>query len=37
VIKEKAIETFIENNPKISQLKEESSYVVKEKNDDISH
>lgn len=37
VIKEKAIETFIENNPRISQLKEESSYVVKEKNDDISH
>lgn len=36
-IKEKAIETFIENNPRISQLKEESSYVVKEKNDDISH
>lgn len=37
VIKEKAIENFIENNPKISQLKEESTYVVKEKNDDISH
>nr|WP_315027438.1 hypothetical protein [uncultured Chryseobacterium sp.] len=37
VIKEKAIETFIENNPRISQLKEESSYIVKEKNDDISH
>lgn len=37
VIKEKAIETFIENNPRISQLKEESTYVVKEKNDDISH
>ncbi|QRA42487.1 hypothetical protein [Chryseobacterium cucumeris] len=36
-IKEKAIETFIENNPRISQLKEESTYVVKEKNDDISH
>ncbi len=36
-IKEKAIETFIENNPRISQLKEESNYVVKEKNDDISH
>lgn len=36
-IKEKAIETFLENNPRISQLKEESSYVVKEKNDDISH
>lgn len=37
VIKEKAIETFIENNPRISQLKEESTYVVKERNDDISH
>lgn len=37
VIIEKVIETFIENNPRISQLKEESSYVVKEKNDDISH
>jgi len=36
-IKTKAIESFIENNPKISQLKEESSYVIKEKNDDISH
>ena len=36
-IKEKAIETFIENNPRISQLKEESTYVVKERNDDISH
>lgn len=36
-IKEKAIETFIENNPRISQLKEESTYVIKEKNDDISH
>ncbi|WP_415324492.1 hypothetical protein [Chryseobacterium sp. MMS23-Vi53] len=36
-IKTKAIETFIETNPRISQLKDESSYVVKEKNDDISH
>ncbi|MGG5209516.1 hypothetical protein ACQWU4_11260 [Chryseobacterium sp. MIQD13] len=36
-IQEKVIEAFIENNPRISQLKEESSYVVKEKNDDISH
>ncbi|MCJ7933804.1 MAG: hypothetical protein MUW56_09250 [Chryseobacterium sp.] len=35
--KEKVIDAFIENSPKISQLKEESSYVVKEKNDDISH
>ncbi|WP_267404769.1 MULTISPECIES: hypothetical protein [unclassified Chryseobacterium] len=36
-IKTKAIETFIENNPRISQLKDESSYVVKEKTGDISH
>ncbi len=36
-IKTKAIEAFIENNPKISQLKEEVSFVVKEKGDDISH
>lgn len=39
--KEKAkaeiIEKFIETAPKISQLKEETSYVVKEKKDDISH
>ncbi|SIP89900.1 hypothetical protein SAMN05880574_10210 [Chryseobacterium sp. RU37D] len=36
-IKVKAIEAFIENNPKISQLKDEVNFVVKEKNDDISH
>ena len=36
-IKEKAIETFIETNPRISQLKDEVTFVVKEKNDDISH
>ncbi len=36
-IKNKVIETFIENNPKISQLKEESNFIVKEKGDDISH
>ena len=36
-VKSKAIENFIETNPKISQLKEEVTYVVKEKNDDISH
>ncbi|MBB4807040.1 hypothetical protein HNP38_002344 [Chryseobacterium defluvii] len=35
--KAKTIDSFIENNPKISQLKEESSYVVKEKTGDISH
>lgn len=35
--KEKIIDDFIEKNPKISQLKEESSFVVKEKKDDISH
>lgn len=33
----KVIDSFIENNPKITQLKEESSFVVKEKGDDISH
>lgn len=36
-VKEKIIDNFIETNPKISQLKEESNYVVKEKKDDISH
>ncbi|REC73524.1 hypothetical protein DRF60_19305 [Chryseobacterium elymi] len=36
-VQEKVIEAFIENNPKISQLRDESTYVVKEKNDDISH
>lgn len=36
-IKEKAIEKFIENEPKISKLKEETSFVVKEKAGDISH
>ena len=35
--KAKVIEAFIENNPKISQLKDESTFVVKEKGDDISH
>lgn len=35
--KEKIIDNFIENNPKISQLKEDGSYVVKEKKSDISH
>ncbi|WP_312074937.1 hypothetical protein [Chryseobacterium sp.] len=35
--KAKTIDSFIENNPKISQLKDESSFVVKERNDDISH
>jgi hypothetical protein len=37
VIKNKVIESFIENNPKISQLKDEVNFVVKEKTDDISH
>lgn len=37
VVKDKVIEAFIENNPKISQLKEESNFIVKEKGDDISH
>lgn len=37
-IKEKAIEDFIENEPKISKLKkEETHFVAKEKTDDISH
>ncbi len=36
-IKNKVIESFIENNPKISQLKDELNFVVKEKTDDISH
>ncbi|CAA7195728.1 hypothetical protein [Chryseobacterium potabilaquae] len=35
--KSKVIDTFIENNPKISQLRDESSYVIKEKANDISH
>lgn len=35
--KNKAIEAFIENNPKISQLKDEVTFVAKEKTDDISH
>lgn len=35
--KNKVIESFIENSPKISQLKDEVNFVVKEKNDDISH
>ncbi len=35
--KEKVIEKFIENEPKISRLKEDTSFVVKEKADDISH
>lgn len=33
----KVIDSFIENNPKITQLKEESNFVIKEKGDDISH
>jgi len=39
VIEKKAeiIDKFIEENPKISQLKDEVNFVVKEKNDDISH
>lgn len=37
-IKEKAIENFIENEPKISKLKkEETQLIIKEKTDDISH
>ena len=36
-VKQKAIETFIEKEPKISKLKEESSFTVKDKGDNISH
>ncbi len=36
-VRNKAIETFIETQPKISRLKEESSFAIKEKPDDISH
>ncbi len=35
--KNKAIEKFIENNPRISALKDESDYVIRDKGDDISH
>lgn len=37
MVKEAAIEKFIVAEPKISRLKEEGNYVVKEKADDISH
>lgn len=39
IIEKKAdiIDKFIEENPRISQFKEDASYVVKEKADDISH
>lgn len=36
-IKNKVIENFIEKEPRISKLKDESDFVIKEKNDDISH
>ena len=36
-IKNKVIENFIEKEPRISKLKEESDFVIKERNDDISH
>lgn len=36
-VKTKAIENFIENEPKISKLKEDSEFIVKEKSNDISH
>lgn len=35
--KEQIIETFIENNPKISRLKEDAQFSIREKDDDISH
>lgn len=39
IIEKKAdiIDKFIEENPKISQLKEETNFIVKEKANDISH
>ncbi|MGL6038412.1 MAG: hypothetical protein ACRC0E_05935 [Soonwooa sp.] len=37
VKKQKAIDEFIENQPKITQLKDEASFVIKEKKEDISH
>ena len=36
-VKSKVIEKFIVTEPKISQLKPESTFVAKEKSDDISH
>jgi hypothetical protein len=36
-IRSKAIETFIENEPKISRLKDENDFVHKDKSNDISH
>ena len=36
-MKEKAIETFIESQPKISKLREDLNFEVKEKTEDISH
>lgn len=36
-IKNKVIENFIEKEPKISKLKEESDFVIKERTDDIWH
>ena len=36
-VKEKIIDQFIEKNPRISQLKDEVNFIVKEKKDDISH
>ncbi|UOE41265.1 hypothetical protein MTP09_01065 [Chryseobacterium suipulveris] len=35
--KNQLIDTFIENEPKISKLKEDSDFVVKDKGDNISH
>lgn len=35
--KEQIIESFIESNPKITKLKEDVQFSVKEKDDDISH
>lgn len=35
--KAQAIDKFIENNPRISSLKEDNDYTVKDRGDDISH
>lgn len=36
-LKDKVIEAFIENTPKISRFKKESNFEIKEKDSDISH
>ena len=36
-VKTKAIDDFIENEPKISKLKESTEFIYKDRGDDISH